>query len=290
MNCLTARETLDVIRPLEMGADQMGADHSPAAMIDEAAQHVKGCPACQIAVRRREQIDNRIGQLSRDVPVPVGLRERLLARLEAAGGPIVVASANAMAPDAMASASKTVDRPAVRRGRRRWWLMISIAAASVLVAIGVTWRQWWSSPALSLDEIAESALSQGLKPDDLPELTRFQGGLALQHPSTMRALPWSQPVRRLVGPQLGNREVGIYFFTIARRLGGKFDGRLVIVPKSSVNDSPSATSFPGPGPAQYKLGFCTTAWVEGQFVYLCCVRGGGEAELLLLRPTRADPV
>ena len=62
MNCLTARETLDLICPDRTGCPDEGplfdtdGNELPGAMIDEAAQHVNSCPTCQIAVRRREQI------------------------------------------------------------------------------------------------------------------------------------------------------------------------------------------------------------------------------------------
>ena len=126
---------------------------------------------------------------------------------------------------------------------------------------------------------------EDIKPDDLRELTQFKGGLPLQSPKTMRTLPRMQPFRRLVDPQLGDREIAVYFFTLSRQ-GGKFKGRLVVVPAAAVKDAPTASSFPGQ--TLYRLGFCTTAWVEGKFVYLCCVRGG-EDELHLLRPAGADP-
>ncbi len=82
MNCLTARETLDLIRPQEAPLYDAEGNELPLATIDEAARHVKGCPACQTAVRRRERIDERIGQLSRELPVPEGLQERLLGAAE----------------------------------------------------------------------------------------------------------------------------------------------------------------------------------------------------------------
>ena len=285
MNCLTARETLDLIRPQETQGDE-----SRGATIDEAARHVTGCPACQAAVLRLQQIDARIGQLSRDVPVPPRLREQLLARLDAASRPFAANDpivAGRMEESDAADASGAVPNvtPLAAPSRRR--LMISIVAAGVLVAIGVAWRLVPSrTRSLSMDEIAACALSEEIKPDELSDLTQFKGGLALQAPKTMTALPWTQPVRRLVDPQLGDREVAVYFFTVARRHGGKFKGRLVIIPAASVKDVPTALSFPGP--STYRQDYCTTAWVEGQFVYLCCVRGS-EVELHLLRPTRGDP-
>ncbi len=89
MNCRTARETLDVARLPEGSPHETSGDELQGPTINEAARHVNGCPACQTAVRLREQIDARIGQLCRDVPVPACLRERLLSRLEATSGPLI---------------------------------------------------------------------------------------------------------------------------------------------------------------------------------------------------------
>src|SRR5205085_376362 len=114
-----------------------------------------------------------------------------------------------------------------------------------------------------------------------------KGGLPVQPPKTIsKALPFIQPIRRLADPRLGDQEIAVYFFTLAPRRGGKFEGRLVIVPAAQVKDVPAATSFPEL--TLYRQDYCTAAWVEGKFVYLCCIRGG-EHELLLLRPATVGP-
>src|SRR4029077_18850430 len=109
---------------------------------------------------------------------------------------------------------------------------------------GVAWRMWLSRPALlSMDEIAGYALSAGIDPVVLPELAQFKGGLELQLPATMRMPPLEPPIRRLVDPQLGDREIAVYFFTLQRRAGVKIEGRLVIVPAAAVKDVPAVSSF-----------------------------------------------
>ena len=265
MNCLTARQTMELARP----------DESDGAAIDEAAQHVKSCPTCQTTVRRREQFDTRIGELCRDVPVPAGLKERLLTGIEATGFPAVVSPV---------VVSHVVVRPVKpKAGSRRRWLAASLSAVLCLVAATGSWLLLPHPPLKSLDEIAGSVLSGAIKSDELPEFTQFTGGLALRAPATMMAPRGMPPARRLVDSQLGDREVAIYFFTFRGPRGRMLTGRLAVVPAASVKDVPAALSFPGP--TLYKSGFCTTAWVEGGFVYLCCVNGG-EAEL---PATEAEP-
>lgn len=304
MNCLTAREILDFVRlhegvPDEVPARDAGDDELQAATVDDAVWHVTGCPACQTVVRRREQIDSRIGQLSRDVPVPAGLRKRLLARIFddqfSREGPAVEQPAPAIAvtrhatqdpqapePRERESREKTVQPPS--RSRRR--LLVSVVAACAVVSVAMLGvRQWMvSRPALlTQEEIAQYALSEDLNPKDLPEFTKFEGGQAVQPAKTMTPLRM-HPLRRLVDPNLGGREIAVYFFSFPRPRGGKFEGRLIVVRAAAVKDLPAALSFPGL--TEYKLGYCTTAWVEGNFLYLCCVRGG-EDELHSLRPSRA---
>jgi hypothetical protein len=128
-------------------------------------------------------------------------------------------------------------------------------------------------------------LSAGINPNKLPVLTQFKGGLNVELPKTTSPFSRLQPFQRLVDAQLGDREIAVYFFTLAGRKGGKFAGRLIAVPASSVKDLPVASSFPGR--TDYKYGYCMTAWVEGKFVYVCCVFHGGEDELFRLRPATA---
>ncbi len=68
MNCPTARQILDLASP----------DDPRAQAVDEAARHVDGCAACQTVVRRHEAFDKKLVAMMGDVPVPAGLRERLL--------------------------------------------------------------------------------------------------------------------------------------------------------------------------------------------------------------------
>lgn len=279
MNCLSAREALDRCLPDEAALYDALGNVLPAAAFDEVTQHVKNCPACQAALRRREKFDERAGQLTRDVPVPAGLRERLLARLEREAGQSEVPGSGSQTAVAQ-PVPHTVGKS--QRSRRR--MIISVAAAGILAAVGVgVWKFAVSGPAaMSMDEIAGYALSGDLKPRDLPELTQFRGGVDIQVPKTMQKLSYAIPFRRLNDPQLADREIAVYFFTWAEK-GRKIPGRLVVIPLSLVKEPPAATSFLG-GPIQYSKGFCATTWVEGQFVYVACMQQAGGGDLEFLRP------
>jgi hypothetical protein len=248
-------ETLELVRP----------DTPDVARVAEAEQHVSGCGSCRAAVRQREEFDVRVGGLCRDVPIPLGLKERLLARLDEPATSRPVASAtHAVAP--------------VIGARRRWLGIASLTVASV-IAVGIgTWSLWPARPVVDLDEIAGLMATDGIDPAKLAEFTTFAGGLAPQPPRTMLTGLVVSPPRRP-----GKFEAAIYFF----KLGGR-DGRLAVIPRRFVKAGglPLATSLLS-GSISYRSGFCTTAWVEGDFVYVCCLSlSGGEPELHKLAQPR----
>jgi hypothetical protein len=256
VNCQTALETLELVRP----------DTPDVARVAEAEQHVSGCGSCRAAVRQREEFDARVGGMCRDVSIPPGLKERLLARIDE------------LATSTPATSTATRAIPPVVDSRRRWLGMASLTVAS-LIAVGIgTWSLWPARPVVDVEEITGLMTTAGIDPANLPEFTTFTGGLAPQPPGTMRTGLVVSPPRRL-----GKFEAAIYFF----KLGGR-DGRLAVVPRRFVKAGglPTATSLLS-GSTSYWPGFCTTAWVEGNFVYICCLsRSGGEPELHKLAQPR----
>src|SRR5207248_1436745 len=73
MDCKTARYLLNFNRAT--GHDLDAADK---AALDA---HLAECPECDCAARGERQFDEHLGRAIRDVPVPHGLKERLLTRL-----------------------------------------------------------------------------------------------------------------------------------------------------------------------------------------------------------------
>jgi hypothetical protein len=253
VNCQTARETLELFRP----------DGPDAAKVAEAAQHASGCVSCRAAVRQREEVDARIGGLCRDVPIPIGLKERLLAGI-ATRAPAV-------------STARPVPRVV---GTRRQWLGKTLLTVASLIAVGIgTWSLWPARPSVDLEEITGLMTKAGIDPAHLAEFTTFATGLAPQPPKTMLTGRLVPPPRRL-----GRFEAAIYFFKV-----GGLDGRLAIIPRRFVKAGglPSATSLQS-GSISYQPGFCTKAWVEGDFVYVCCL-SGGEIEFRQLERPRHEP-
>jgi hypothetical protein len=118
--------------------------------------------------------------------------------------------------------------------------------------------------------------------DDLAEFRRFAGGPTLQLPATMQTEPLRDRARRLE-----KLEVAIYFFTVPGPRKTTLQGRLAVIPRKRVapRELPLASSFLGGPTSYYQGGYCVSSWVEGQFVYVCCLRGV-EADLHRLLPKR----
>jgi len=273
MNCLTARQTLELYRPAESDESQR----------DAAVRHLDDCPACQDVVRRQERLDLSIGRMCRDVPVPVDLKARLLACLEAgpvtAGEPAAAGGARETKP-----APESAVRSANRWTRRRVLATVLATAGVVAAGLSVWFVVHQARGNVRVDEVVQLVLADGNDLQELPVFTSFSREVPLVLPATM-------DTRRLVTPprQPTGQDAAVYPFSVSVA-GRKLKGCLIVIPRQSVRDGlPVATSFPSfPGQAVYKHGYCTTSWAEGAFVYVCCL-SGGEEQLLLLAPPRNPP-
>ena len=73
MDCKTARLLSDFARPQDLGRADAAAFEG----------HIADCPECAAVVGAERRLDQRLGEAMRHVPVPEGLRGRLLDRLAA---------------------------------------------------------------------------------------------------------------------------------------------------------------------------------------------------------------
>lgn len=78
MDCKTARLLLDFARPQ---ARELEAEEAAALQ-----RHLDHCSDCYSQAYNERQLDDRLGKAMRQVEIPTGLREQLLARLESARG------------------------------------------------------------------------------------------------------------------------------------------------------------------------------------------------------------
>jgi len=147
MDCKTARMLAPFDRPLGVELD---ADEAEAL-----ANHFAECAECRHLRQAEQAADAHLGRALRDVPVPAGLRDRLLVRL-------------------------ADDRRAAFR--RRWTRVGAGLAAAVLVA-ALGWHFWPPSRAqLNLDAISERANLPPQTAGEVEEAFR-QRGIVVQVPA-----------------------------------------------------------------------------------------------------------
>lgn len=121
MDCRTAQILLEFARPLTRELDVTEAE--------ALESHLADCPECARRARTLFSIDTGISAAMRDVPVPEGLRERLLAGL-----------------------SGREPKP-IRRRLLLQQLGNLAAAAALLLAIAIGWTQRGDTPDINTGEL-----------------------------------------------------------------------------------------------------------------------------------------
>ena len=145
MDCRTARFLLDFSRPLTKELEETEAE----ALQDHLADYSE----CGALAQAERTADHHLGQAMRGVPVPEGLHERLLQRLDAERRP---------------------------RDRRRWLRRLAGLAAAACLVLGV-WGLvgWRNRPArVDIDELASTMIVPGVSnplPDGVERFFQSRG-------------------------------------------------------------------------------------------------------------------
>ncbi|MGQ0635165.1 MAG: hypothetical protein ACT4QC_11180 [Planctomycetaceae bacterium] len=203
--------------------------------------------------------------------MPPDLERRLLAALT---------RREAVEPSAVTEPGPALSARAPRFVRRRWFLA-TFAASAAALAIGWLWLWRPAAPKWQIDDLTRRLLDESLSPAALPDFGQFASGALPVPPTTMRTHWISAPPRALIE---GN--AAVYFFDVPTKRGPT-EARLLVIPIARLAEAPTAEAFLA-GPAYYPaLERCSTAWVEGKFAYICCVKGG-ENILQKLRPARPE--
>jgi hypothetical protein len=140
MDCNTARLLLHFLRP---HAQDLGSDEAV-----ELKNHLADCADCRRIQHSEQATDAVLGRAMCDVPIPDGLRDRILVRL-------------------------AQDRD--RSSRRRMLRMAGSIAAAALVAVLCWW--YWSGPPVQID-LVELAMQQSpMNPEQVEKAFRQQGAV-----------------------------------------------------------------------------------------------------------------
>lgn len=255
--CETARAALELARP----EDESSPD------VAQALAHIACCSHCRRIVGHNRRLDEQIGAACRNVTVPDDLRDRLLHALSAASLPRMFSTPEPAVVIAHVARKRIV-------ARRRRFAVLAAGVAAVLFAV-LGWLRWETSKS-ELDGLTLQTVDDGLTSTELVRMDRASFPL----PTTMitRSIA-SGPYR------LPDSDAAVYFFSVSTAQGASIEARLLVVRVSHLRNAPTARTFMG-GPANYWQGYCTTAWAEGEWSYLCCVKGGQNG-LRWLRPTNS---
>jgi hypothetical protein len=279
MDCRTTLEILDAARP--------DSNDLREPEFAKALEHLEICPRCSQIVRHRQELDEQIGGIVRDVLVPVGLRERLLAVLQHtraklrtdAGEAASSAASSAESPARPEAAPDSAEAvvPMSRTSRRMWLRKAAAAAACVLAGLG-TWYvvEMQSRGSVTLAQLRESA------PFSLSELPIFDGNFKAIPPhgwSSSGRLRLSRSVRGLSLSGRNRHEAALYSIYVSGTEGAAAAGVLLVIPAREVRSRPQASNFSA-GNVSYVGTYATVAWADADFVYVCFVKSGTAAEIV----------
>jgi len=285
-------EQIDACRP--------ASDDLALGELRPLAQRVEVDRELREALDRSQQFDLRVGEAIRQGPVPAGLAERLLARLEAnrleadqaAGGPADVTSADSVRPAAepRPAAVDCPSQPAVednepdgrpmpaavpdvsdRSHSRRQWLSRAVAlgaAAAIAVAVFVNWPQ--PPPPLSEEQLLNQAIAFFSAEDPPPvgkELAQVPPPSELPLDRGLYLGPGSTVRWRRVTELLGTTAVA---YDLVRPGGGRATLYALKLPAARVANIPSGK------PGFNTGGVYAGAWRAGPsspLVYVLVVQG-----------------
>ena len=150
MDCKNARLLLEFTHP---GSAELDRDDAEALH-----QHLADCPDCAAQAREERRADEHLGRALRAVPVPAGLRERLLKRL-------------------------SDDHDASSRRRLLRWAGGGAAAAAVLAAVLLGYHTWFGQlPAVNGNDLHAQANSQPRSQPQTVEENFQSMGVAMKAP------------------------------------------------------------------------------------------------------------
>jgi hypothetical protein len=268
-----------------------------------AQAHLESCPACARTVANRRDLDRAMGQVMRAVPIPRGAQQRLLARLseletadadtDAGRTAVVPAGAselNGLHSDGDQGARNGQPSPSTaplvkparpiqvtRLTSRRRFLkrLVPLAACLVVALVGFFGVVWLFTPSFSVEEVS-GALAK-IDFESLGRLPDFKGKDAAL-PSEWERLCGTQAKGLALAPNV----IAVYSFDIPKtRHTGAVRGLIAVIPLDRIrNNVPTAGSLATASSEYLEArngdSVCA-AWQQGDFVYVCLIRGGPDS-------------
>jgi len=265
MDCQHALETLESARPDSGDRDE--------PELTAAAAHLDACPRCAELFGATQALDRRIGRVVRDVEIPVGLQQRLLAA--------TIAVDPALPSVAPTRHEEPADSP--RPSRRKWLGRVTAVACCLSVGLGLWFLLRPSVVTYSVDELRQVAADV-----DFDTLPLFSGRFEALLPS---GGDWQTPHLQLTSQAGGilakatDHQAAVYAFRVPVSRTGSVPGLLLVIPAESVKMPPSATTFNAAVADQNQkyvwsasgTEYETVAWTSGGLVYVVAVGAGAGA-------------
>ncbi len=242
MDCQTA------LQMLEMHPTEVPTWRS----VDQGSvqEHLVACALCQSAATEIHEWDTRIQSVMTTVPVPEGVRERLLAQL---------------LKSSPAAAAQSIPQAPARR-MLKW--VVSGLSLSVALAAGLFF--WSNSPSQMLTaEVGKSAAEMLARPGTPPAAFDRSFSVTLAEERWQRVCP-APPVGLDLDGRAGH-DVAAYQVHIPSL---RFRGWLVLVPVSRISDVPESQV---PVSLDYSQ---IASWRDEKYVYVCVAEEGSLKTLI----------
>ncbi len=291
MDCREIQQLLEAVRP--------DTDDLLLPEITVAEQHLASCLDCQEAFQKISSFDRIFGAAIRNVSLPVGLNQRVLAAVALqsvpsespaigdavenssdfsrtennVAGDVSAADSNTESVHLTSGESDIVPAPARPVSRRRAMQWIAATSAALLLSVSAFWlwpTKWQQSP------IEELLSGFGAQADNLQN--PFDKNFAASLPQD----GWDSRQLRLEGPfgytdavHKSTADLGaIYQFRLMLSPGNTLSGRLLVIPASRISNPPPASSMLEVAAVSSTDGnYSSAAWSEGDLVFICVVDG-----------------
>ncbi|GAB4154400.1 MAG: hypothetical protein Tsb009_31020 [Planctomycetaceae bacterium] len=268
MNCQQTLQQLEAVRP-----------DSDDGILDElrsATTHLAECPQCRKTFEWRQQVDRKISDVMLDVPIPSGLKSRLLESLNL---DVEQQASDDSASNAVpqSSSPKSKATPARSLGLRIA-AALTISAAILAGLFFLFPKQVKQSP-FTLADVRSSANLQW------DQLSEFDQNFT---PTLPRGL-WQRssrisikkhPKGDLKSPE-GKHRAASFVFQVSSERGDVFRGVLLVIPRRVLDDAPTRSQFTTESEKgiyiQRSYGsFHTVSWTEGEHTFVCFMPVGDD--------------
>ena len=282
LTCETALDRLDAIGFEPLPIEPLTPEASAAW------EHVRECSACWAKIETLRVADERIATTMREVPVPIGLKDRLLA--QAATPEPCSPGPCGLEPDGGLENSRILNRT-IHKGsgdkhsiRRRVFSVVSAAALLICAAIGsAVWFAAQPSP-VSLQTLRDQT---PLRPESLMVVQDFS--LFPPLPASWRSLKTLAAWDKLRSMPLGEDGLpGLWIPFEVKLAKQTIRGVLLATKKLNVSDPPAELIV-----SATRMGYTTrdgrpvavAGWTEHGVVYVCFIPGETSSLERLLKAT-----